>query len=86
VTWEGWTVPPKTNVLIYVPFLHRDEERLRYANRFNPDLWLSGGPGDGWPLIPFSEAPRTCPAHRLVPMLGSEMIAALLVLQFENNV
>jgi len=76
--FEGGDLPPHTNVLIYVPFFHRDDETLPYANRFSPDLWLGdAGHGDR-PLIPFSEGPGRCPAHCLVPMLGSAMIAALL--------
>jgi cytochrome P450 len=71
-------MPAETGVLIYAPFFHRDDQRLPYADRFAPELWLKEvGHGD-WPLIPFSEGPVACPGRNLVLMLGSSMLAALL--------
>ncbi|WP_230532768.1 cytochrome P450 [Microvirga roseola] len=78
VEWDGGTVPKNTHILIFTPFFHRDDERLYYAHRFNPDLWLQNEPGNGWPLVPFSGGPGICPARDFVPMMGSAMIAALM--------
>lgn len=71
----GAVLPEGTGFLIFVPFFHRDGAALPYADRFHPEVWLEGG---GWPLIPFSAGPGLCPAHHLVPMLGSMALAALL--------
>jgi len=75
-SWDEGTMPARTGVLLYAPFFHRDDQRLPYANRFNPDLWLQEKQ-DEWPLIPFSGGPVTCPAKNLVLMLTSAMLAAL---------
>jgi cytochrome P450 len=76
--WEHGIMPEKTGVLLFVPFFHRDDQRLPYADRFTPALWLKEGRHEAWPLIPFSGGPATCPARNLVLMLGSAMLAALL--------
>jgi hypothetical protein len=75
--WEGATLPAATSLLIFTPFFHRDDETLDFAHRFTPDLWLDGRAQD-WPLVPFSKGPAVCPAHNLVPMLGSAMLAAII--------
>ena len=75
-SWDRGTMPARTGVLLYAPFFHRDDQRLPYANRFNPDLWLQERQ-DEWPLVPFSGGPVTCPAKNLVLMLTSAMLAAL---------
>jgi cytochrome P450 len=76
--WEQGSMPAHTGVLVYAPFFHRDGERLSYADRFAPELWLQEGGHGGWPLIPFSEGPAGCPGRNLVLMLASSMLAALL--------
>lgn len=78
VPWRGGVMPKNTHVLIFAPFFHRDDENLPEANRFAPELWLDPAARRDWPLVPFSGGPGTCPAHHLVPMLGSMMIAAIL--------
>nr|WP_265334251.1 cytochrome P450 [Sphingomonas sp. IC4-52] len=70
-------MPEGTGVLIHVPFLHRDNERLPFADRFAPDVWLEGKAAD-WPLIPFSGGPGECPAKNLVLLLASDTLMALL--------
>ncbi|HEY8567386.1 MAG TPA: cytochrome P450 [Beijerinckiaceae bacterium] len=78
LAWPGGRIEKNTQLLIFVPFFHRDEERLAEAHRFAPELWLGPATPRRWPLIPFSEGPGTCPAHHLVPLVGSAMIASLL--------
>jgi len=76
--WASGLMPAGTGIVIFAPFFHRDDERLPYAHRFAPEVWLEPWPPNGWPLIPFSAGPAACPARNLVPMLGSAMLAALL--------
>jgi cytochrome P450 len=59
--WETGTLPPNTSILIFTPFFHRDKERLPYADRFSPELWMTEQSAENWPLIPFSEGPAVCP-------------------------
>jgi cytochrome P450 len=73
--WQGGALPAGAGLLIFVPYFHRDDERLPYAHRFVPDLWLAEPPAA---FVPFSAGPAFCPARRLVPMLGSFLLAALL--------
>ena len=76
--WADGSLPEGTGILIYTPFFHRDDERLKNAHRFEPEMWLGKDPGDAIPLIPFSAGPAVCPARHLVPMIGSAMLARLL--------
>jgi cytochrome P450 len=77
-TWETGVLLTQTGIAILVPFFHRDDERLPYAHRFAPELWLADGAAEAWPLIPFSGGPGTCPGRNLVLLMGSTMLAALL--------
>lgn len=77
-TWETGTMPAGTGILVFAPFFHRDDERLPYADRFSPELWLQDRVPGGWPLIPFSGGPAVCPGRNLVLLLTSTMLAALL--------
>jgi cytochrome P450 len=80
VDWDGATIPARTNLLIYVPFFHRDPG-LSHADRFAPELWLNGARGvrnaaEGPMLLaPFSAGPGLCPAADLLPMVGSAWLA-----------
>jgi cytochrome P450 len=82
--WESGVMPEKTGVMIFAPFFHRDDQRLPYANRFSPELWLEEGKEDqarppmDWPLIPFSGGPAICPGRNVVLLLTSNMLAAVL--------
>ena len=76
--WEQGTMPARTGVLVYAPFFHRDDQRLAYAHRFTPELWLHERSAANWPLVPFSAGPAVCPARHLVQMLSSAMLAALI--------
>lgn len=41
---RGSTVPADAGVVIFVPFFHRDPERVPQADRFDRDLWLDRDP------------------------------------------
>jgi len=76
--WDGATMPAKTGVLIFANFFHRDDQRLPFANRFKPAIWLERRDNRDWPLIPFSGGPAMCPGRNLVLLLSSAMLAELL--------
>lgn len=75
--WGEAVMPAATGVLIHLPFLHRDDERLPFAHRFAPDVWLAGE-GERWGLIPFSGGPGECPARNFVLLLGSLVLQSLV--------
>jgi cytochrome P450 len=83
-TWETGVMPQGTGVLLFAPFFHRDDERLPFANRFEPEIWLEDGKEDqarpprDWPLIPFSGGPAICPGRNLVLLLTSHMPASVI--------
>ncbi|TMJ11523.1 MAG: cytochrome P450, partial [Alphaproteobacteria bacterium] len=66
-----------TGVIIHLPYLHRDPNRLPFADRFTPEIWLDGRARAAH-LIPFSGGPGLCPGRDLVLLLGSLTLAALL--------
>jgi cytochrome P450 len=82
--WDGATMAKGTNVIVFAPFFHRDDD-LPFAHRFAPEIWLEKDPArpvstavDGpFALVPFSYGPGRCPAADLVPMVGSTMLAAI---------
>lgn len=76
--WDEGVMPAGTGILIFAPFFHRDDQRLPYAHRFAPEVWLEAkGPAE-WPLIPFSGGPVICPGRHLVLLVTSTMLAALM--------
>jgi cytochrome P450 len=76
--WENGVMPAHTSILILAPFFHRDDERLSYADRFAPELWLKERTTADWPLIPFSGGPAICPGRHLVLLVTTAMLAALM--------
>jgi cytochrome P450 len=76
--WEEGVLPAGTGILIFAPFFHRDDERLPYAHRFAPEVWLQDPPAENWPLIPFSGGPGICPGRNVVLLTASAMLAALV--------
>jgi cytochrome P450 len=82
-TWEKGVMPEGTGVLLFAPFFHRDDQRVPFADRFAPEVWLEEGheqqgrpPGD-WAFIPFSDGPAVCPGRNLVLFVTSHMLATL---------
>jgi cytochrome P450 len=76
--WQGQTVPAGTQVLIINTFLHRDRERLDYADRFLPEAWTEGDAAERWEFNHFSRGPQGCPGAGLALFLGKAMLASLL--------
>jgi cytochrome P450 len=74
----GKTIKKGTGVVIFAPFFHRDNEKLDFANKMAPDIWMDKEAllSDG--LVPFSAGPAMCPGHNLVPMVASLFIDRLL--------
>lgn len=77
VEWRSGTLPANATVLIFAPFFHRDEERLDFAHRFEPRIWLDGA-ADEFPLVPFSRGAGLCPARNFVPLIASLTLARLI--------
>jgi hypothetical protein len=78
VDWDGVTIPAGKQVLIVNTFNHRDDDAVQFANRFDPDAWLSGDAGDDWLFNHFSHGPQGCPGTALALFVGKAMLAALL--------
>ena len=78
VDWDGTTVPAGTQVLIVNSFNHRDRDAVPFADRFEPEAWLSGDAGDDWQFNHFSHGPQGCPGADLALLVGKAMIGSLL--------
>jgi len=74
----GQTFKKGTAVIIFAPFFHRDNERLAFADQMSPSTWINNESDLSAGLVPFSAGPAMCPAHNLVPMVASLVMAALL--------
>jgi cytochrome P450 len=78
VRWTNGMMPKKAQVLIFAPYFHRDDQRLTYADRFAPELWLHERTAAEWPLIPFSGGQAICPGRHVVLLTTTAMLAALI--------
>lgn len=78
VAWGKGELKAGTHILIIAPFLHRDDQTLPQAHRFDPDLWRQGNQRPDLGLIPFSHGPVICPAVRFVPSIATYAIRSLL--------
>ncbi len=78
VDWDGITIPAGKQVLIVNTFNHRDEDAVPFADRFDPDAWLSGEAADDWIFNHFSHGPQGCPGTALALFVGKAMLATLL--------
>ena len=76
--WRGVDVPAGTQVLIPNTYLHRDRERLDYADRFAPERWISGEAAEEWSFNHFSRGPQGCPGAGLTLSIGKAVVAKLL--------
>jgi cytochrome P450 len=76
--WRGVEVSAGTQVLIPNTYLHRDRERLDYADRFAPDRWVSGEAAREWSFNHLSRGPQGCPGAALTLFIGKAVLAKLL--------
>jgi cytochrome P450 len=76
--WGSGTIPADTTLVIFAPFFHRDDRRLPYAHRFEPDVFMDVSRQREWPLVPFSGGPGICPGQNLVLLLSSALLATLV--------
>jgi cytochrome P450 len=77
---RGLTVPADAGFAIFVPFFHRDSERVAQADHFDPDFWLDRDPATVSPFLPFSAGPAACPGRHVVSLLGALWLRALLTM------
>lgn len=78
VKWKEGQIDENTQVLIFAPFFHRDDEKLDHAHVFGPDVWLGRTSRPDLALMPFSHGPVICPAASFVPMISSFALRSLL--------
>ena len=78
VDWDGVELPSRTQVLIVNSFNHRDREAHEYADRFEPEAWLTGDAGEDWSFNHFSHGPQGCPGVGLALTVGRAMLAEAL--------
>jgi cytochrome P450 len=78
VEWDGVTVEAGTQVLIVNTFMHRDPDRLEYADRFAPEAWTDGDAGADWGFNHFSHGPQGCPGYNLAMLIGTAAIVDIL--------
>jgi hypothetical protein len=78
VDWDGVTVEAGKQLLIVNTFNHRDPEAVPFADRFDPDAWLSGDAADDWTFNHFSHGPQGCPGTALALLVGKAMLATVV--------
>jgi cytochrome P450 len=76
--WRGVVVPAGTQVLIPNTFLHRDRDRIDYADRFAPDRWRNGDAAAEWSFNHFSRGPQGCPGTGITKFVAKAVLAKLL--------
>ncbi len=83
VDWDGVRIPAGKQVLIVNTFNHRDQDAVPFADRFDPDAWLSGDAAGDWIFNHLSHGPQGCPGTALALFVGKAMLAALLATSAE---
>jgi cytochrome P450 len=78
VDWDGVTVPAGTQLLIVNTFNHRDRDAVPFADRFEPEAWLSGEAAGDWQFNHFSHGPQGCPGAELALLVGKAMTVPVL--------
>lgn len=78
VDWDGTKVPAGTQLLIVNAFNHRDPEAVPFADRFEPDAWMTGDAAADWQFNHFSHGPQGCPGTGLALLVGKAMLGPLL--------
>jgi Cytochrome P450 len=76
--WDGVSVPEGTQLLIVNTFNHRDREAVEFADRFDPEQWLSGEAGGDWQFNHFSHGPQGCPGAGLSLLVGQATLGTVL--------
>ncbi|GAA1543498.1 cytochrome P450 [Dactylosporangium maewongense] len=75
--WDGATLPAHTSLIVMSSFFHRDEG-MHYADRFAPEVWLSGAARRSPQIFPFSAGPAGCAGRNLVLLVTTTLLAELL--------
>jgi hypothetical protein len=78
VRWRAGVMEKNTQILIFAPFFHRDDEAFDQAHVFDPRLWLGQVSRPDLALVPFSHGPVICPAVHFVPMIATFAMRRLL--------
>lgn len=78
VDWNGTTVPAGTQILIVNTFMHRDKDRLDFADRFAPEAWTDGDAAADWSFNQFSHGPQGCPGAGMALFIAKALITRLL--------
>jgi cytochrome P450 len=81
VEWDGVSLPKGTQLLIVNTFNHRDASRHKFADSFDPSVWLEGGTASrDWSFNHFSHGPQGCPGTGVALLAGRTMLTELLSL------
>jgi cytochrome P450 len=76
--WNGVEVPAGTQILIVNAFNHRDRDAVEFADRFDPEQWISGAAADSWYFNHFSHGPQGCPGAGLALSVGKAMLGRIV--------
>jgi cytochrome P450 len=78
VDWDGVSIRAGTQLLIVNAFTHRDREEFSFADRFDPEQWLSGQAATDFSFNHFSHGPQGCPGTALALFVGKAVVGGLL--------
>lgn len=78
--WCGYSIPPKTRLVLPIHVLHRSPEYYDRPEEFQPERWLDQNK-DGqknYSFIPFSKGPRNCIGQRFATIEVKILLATIL--------
>jgi cytochrome P450 len=78
VDWNGVPIRKGTQLLIVNAFTHRDREEFSFADRFDPEQWVSGEAAQEFSFNQFSHGPQGCPGTALALFVGKAVLGGLL--------
>lgn len=78
VTIDGWTLPPRTMLIVPMSVIHRDADLYPEPEEFRPERFLDGSDPGGLSWMPFGGGNRRCPGASLALMEMRVILSAII--------
>jgi cytochrome P450 len=78
VVIDGWTVPPRTMLIVPMAVIHQDPTLYPDPDVFRPERFLDGNDPGGYSWLPFGGGVRRCPGASLALLEMRVILSAIL--------
>ena len=78
VVIDGWTVPPRTMLIVPMAVIHQDPDLYPDPDAFRPERFLDGSDPGRYTWLPFGGGVRRCPGASLALLEMRQILATIL--------